>query len=345
MTIGTYDTHTLMRVVETLRPPTNFWLSLGFPSTQLFDTEFVDFDVVDRGRRLAPFVAPTAQGKPMLQEGYSTRRFKPAYIKPKDAVNPTRVFRRQPGEIYAGSMSAEQRRQAVIADILMQHRNMVERRWEWMACEAIVNGAVTISGEDYPSVTVTFGRAGSQSKNLTGTNRWSESTSKPLQDWESWRIETHRLSGYSPNIVVMGLNAWNAFRVHADVQKALNTEIRGTQSSLEIATGTGLPFERRGYIGSNLEIWTYNDIYEDNSGTAVEFFNQDSVLLTSRAVDGVRCFGAILDARAGYQPAAMYPKMWLQEDPSAEFLMVQSAPLMVPTRPNATLLAKVLNAS
>ena len=62
----------------------------------------------------------------------------------------------------------------------------------------------------------------------------------------------------------------------------------------------------------------------------------------SPAVDGVRAFGAIMDRKAGWRATPFFPKMFEQEDPSAVYLMTQSAPLMIATRPNATLKAKVL---
>ena len=44
--------------------------------------EYIDFDIVDKARRLAPFVAPNVQGQPMLARRESIRKFKPAYLKP-----------------------------------------------------------------------------------------------------------------------------------------------------------------------------------------------------------------------------------------------------------------------
>jgi hypothetical protein len=346
MAIGIYETHDLMRVVETLRPPTSYWLDLCFGTTFLSDSEFIDFDVVDRGRRLAPFVAPTAQGVPLVQQGYTTRKFKPAYIKPKDMVDPARLLRRQAGESIAGNLSAQQREDAIVADILQTHRFAIERRWEWMACRAVVDGAVTIGGSDYPEVSISFGRLGSLSKNLTGNARWSDTTnSNPLVDLENWMTEVHRESGYAPTRVTMGLNAWRAFYNHPKVEKMLETR-RGSANVVETGPGTGLPFQWRATLLSNgLEIYTYNDIYEDDAGTAVNFLDQDTIVLSSPAVDGVRAFGAIMDRKSGWTANPFFPKMWEQEDPSGLYLMTQSAPLMIPTRPNASLKAKVLNAS
>ena len=57
---------------------------------------------------------------------------------------------------------------------------------------------------------------------------------------------------------------------------------------------------------------------------------------------GVRCFGAILDEKAGFNAMAVFPKMWSQQDPSATYVMTQSAPLTVPVNPNNSLTAQVL---
>ena len=347
MAIGIYETAELVKVIRTVHAPTSYWLDLLFPSVITFDTKEIDFDYVDKSRRLAPFVAPTAQGVPLVQEGYVTRRFTPAYIKPKDMVDPARLMKRQAGEALMGDLSPAQREDMIVADILETHRFAIERTWEWMAASAAIDGAITVSGPDYPTKNISFGRDASLAKNLTGTARWSDTAnSKPLRDIENWMQEVHRLSGYTPTRITMGINAWDAFKNHPDVKDMLDTR-RGSKNALESGPGAGLPWQFRGSLDSagGLEVWTYNDIYEDASGNAVNFLNQDTVVLTSPAVEGVRAFGAIQDRRAGWAPSAMFPKMWEQEDPSGLYLMTQSAPLMIPTRPNASLKAKVLNAA
>lgn len=346
MAIGIYETADLLKVIRTVKAPTSYWLDLCFPTVVPFTTKEIDFDYVDKNRRLAPFVAPTAQGVPLKQQGYLTRRFTPAYIKPKDPVDPARVLHRQAGEALMGELSPQQREDLIVADILENQRFAIERRWEWMAAEALINGAVTVSGPDYPTMSVSFGRDASMAKNLTAGNRWSEATSKPLKDIENWMQEMHRLCGYTPTRITMGINAWDAFINHADVQKMLETR-RGSVNTGEMGPGKGLPWQFRMSLASagGLEIWTYNDIYEDDAGNQVNYLDQDTVVMTSPAVEGVRAFGAIMDRKAGYAAGPMFPKMWEQEDPSALYLMTQSAPLMVPTRPNASLKAKVLNAA
>jgi hypothetical protein len=343
MSIGTFDTHTLMGVVYRIPPVNTFWLNLCFNSEVLFDTEYIDFDIVDRGRRLAPFVSPMAQGKPMRQEGYTTRRFKPAYVKPKDNVDPRRLIKRTPGEQIGGSMSPEARRNAAIADIVVTQRDMIMRRLEWMAASAILDDQVVIAGEDYPSVTVSFGRPTNQTLALLTTDAWDDSGKLDvLDDIDDWMIRVQRASGYAPTQVIMGLDAFAAFMSKQQVKDRMNTLLRGSEIGLA-AVGNGESVQFRGTVGP-LAVYTYAEIYEDNSGNVVDMMDSESIVLINPAgVQGVRCFGAIMDPKAGYMPASMWPKNFMSEDPPAEFVMTQSAPLMVPKRPAAAMRVKVID--
>jgi hypothetical protein len=89
--------------------------------------------------------------------------------------------------------------------------------------------------------------------------------------------------------------------------------------------------------GSGIAIWTYADKYEDNQGVAQNFMSVNDVVATNAAIDGVRAFGAIMDHSADFQPLPIFPKMWAQQDPSGLFIMTQSAPLMIPSRPNCSM--------
>ncbi|MBT9159039.1 MAG: hypothetical protein DDT26_00288 [Dehalococcoidia bacterium] len=336
------ETHELIGVVETFHQPNTYWLDLCFPTEFRSQSEYIDFDLVDKGRRLAPFVAPNVQGQPLVQRGEAIRKFRPAYIKPKDAVDPARLLQRKAGERIGGDMSPKQREDAIVADILLEHTNGIWRRWEWMAARAIIDGAVVVQGENYPRVQVGFGRNAANTKVLTLGARWSEATATPLDDLENWMTEMHQRAGFTPTRVTMGLSAWRAFFKNAAVEKMLDTR-RGSANTLETGPGNGRPFQYRGSLTSNgLEIFTYNDVYEDNTGVLQPFMSPNDIVMTSPAVDGVRAFGAIMDRKAQWAALPIFPKMYEQEDPSGLFLLTQSAPLMIPKRPDATMRVTVL---
>jgi hypothetical protein len=339
MAIEVTETHELIRTIELMPPQSSYWLDLCFPSVHLSNTEYIDFDLVDKGRRLAPFVAPTVQGQPMTNRGHSVRKFKPAYVKPKDSVDPGRLLKRRAGEFFGNTQATPQSREdAIIADILSDHRDAIYRRWEWMAARAVIDGAVIIEGENYPRVSLSFGRDASLTKTLTLGARWDQSTGLPLDNIEDWGLEMMQLSGYPIDRITFGTAAWKAFANNPQVQNMLETR-RGSTNAIETGPRSAAqPFQSRGQLGSAaIDLYVYNDAYEDNQGTLVPMMSADDIVLTSRGIDGIRAFGAIMDKKANYESRPIFPKMWEQEDPSGLFIMTQSAPLMIPARPNGSM--------
>lgn len=335
MSYTEYTTHDMLQLLRIERDPDPFFLNNFFQQQINFDTEWIDFDRVDEGRRLAPFVAPTSQGKPIAKDGYTTKRFKPAYVKPKGVIDPSQLINRRAGEAYTGSMSLSERRDATIADMTRKFRNQIIRRWEWMAAQAVLYSSVTVSGENYPTVTVNFGRDASLTATKTSTAAWTNSASTPQEDLEGMIRTMRDKSGYGTDAVVMGTSAWAAYSKHASTKDLLETR-RGSTSTAELGPGRGLPYVYKGQIGE-LGIWVYSDKYENDSGVQTDFMDPRDVFgVSSAGFQGHRCFGAILDKRAGYQPLEIFGKIYEVEDPSAEFLLLQSAPLMVPKEPNAS---------
>lgn len=342
MAIEITESHELIGVIETFPPINSYWLDLCFPRVHLSNTEFIDFDIVDKGRRLAPFVAPTVQGQPMVSRGHSVRKFKPAYVKPKDPVDPGRLLTRRAGELFGSPLTPQQRYDAIVGDILADHNEGIQRRWEWMAAKAAIDGAVTIVGENYPMVNLAFGRHADHTKTLTTTARWSQSTSTPLTDIENWNQEMMSRDGYPIARITMSPTAWGYFINHEQVKDMLNV-LRGGTTNLELGPGNAAnPSQYRGTLKSaNIDIYVYSDSYEDNQGAQVKMLDDDDIVLTSANVAGVRAFGAIMDKKADWQAVPIFPKMWEQEDPSGVFVMTQSAPLMIPGRPNGTMKVSV----
>lgn len=330
-----FDTHELLPLLRVDRTPDPFFLNNFFPNQINFETEWIDFDTVDEGRRLAPFVAPTAQGVPVSKDVYDGRRFRPAYIKPKGIIDPSQLISRRAGEQLNGSMSIEDRRDALIADMIRKFRNQIVRRWEWMAAQAVLYSTVTVAGDNYPTSVVNFGRDNSLTATKTGTTAWTNSASTPQEDLEDMIRKMRDLSGFGTSQVVMGTSAWAAYSKHTSTQDLLETR-RGSTSTAELGPGTGLPYTFKGTFG-DIGVWVYSDKYENDSGVLTPYMDPRDVFgVSTEGFQGHRCFGAIMDKRAGYRPLDIFPKIYEQDDPSAEFLLLQSAPLMVPKQPDAS---------
>ena len=348
MPFDLYSTATLLGVVRVQPVESAYWLDNFFGRQINFDTEEIMFDRVQGQRRLAPFVSPVVQGRVMRQRGYETRVFRPAYTKPKHVVDPNRVFARLAGEGITGTMSADARWNAAVAENLREERNAIQRLWNWMGAMAIIHGEVTISGEDYPTQVVNFGRDAGLTQILTLTARWGEVDADPLGDIKDLRTLAFTKSGSPITRLTMGLDAFDRFFANDDVKKLLEGKdvSRVSDSTLSALGSPGQPFEYRGVLqGANgqgrLEIYTYNEQYEDEAGATQPFMDSYDVIGTGPGLQGTRCFGAIRDKRAGLQPLPIFPKMWDQEDPSVTYTMTQSAPLMVPGNPNNSFRLKV----
>lgn len=353
MSFNHLDLATLLEVRRQQKVIAPFWLNF-FGRQISFETPFIDFEEVSRKyKKLAPFVAPNVQGRVITTQGSAMKRFAPAYVKPKSVIDPSKIIARQVGEMPYQPMSNESRRLAVIAEETREHKTRIANREEWLAAQAILYGTVTVSGEDYPSQTVNFGRDASLTNTLLTTAKWSETTAKPLDDILGMRRKVNTLSGAVADRMIFGTNAWDYFVARLGLNNPttgnlLDRNFRGSESDVSrLLNGyEGAEFAGR-FVGSNgasFEAWVYNGTYEDDTGATQNFMDPRDVIGVG-PVDGVRCYGAIMDAGAGYRAIPVYMKNWLNEDPSVEYLLSQSAPLMVPGEPNATFRIRTTDAA
>jgi hypothetical protein len=340
-----YDTAELLEVSSQIKTIQPFWLSF-FPRVITFETQEIFFDKVDQDyRRLAPLVVPNVQGRNMTVGGYTSLSFKPAYVKPKHAIDPNMVIERRAGEaLGSGSLSLEQRKDASVAEILRIHDALLTNREEWLASKALIDASVTLSGEDYPSTTVAFQRHASLTYTLTSGARWSQTTALPLTDILNARVNANNRSGARIRKLVFGGTAWSYFSAHANVNLygtngLLDRSIGGITGEVQRMWDGYEGQEFMGFLsgsqgGGRLELWVDTSKYVDDAGSEQFFLEQKTVVGVSE-VEGIRCYGAIKDFDR-LMAVSRFQKSWRQEDPSVEYVLSQSAPLMVPKKPNAS---------
>jgi len=333
-----FSTVILARVVAELPPPTPFLLNSFFREEQRSTTEEIYFDVDNGKRRLAPFVSPVVAGKVVENRGFQTKSFKPAYVKDKRRFLPSAALKRTIGEAIGGNLSPEQRIQLNLARSLADQVDMLTRRLEWMAAKVLTTGAVTITGDQYPTTQVNFGRDPALTVALSGANRWGQSGVKPLQDLQDWSLLVTQKSGTAPTVVTMTADAYALFAADPDVKELLD-RFRGRDALHPTVVGEGGRY--MGSIG-DFDIYVFAGWYEDPDGAgSTPYLPPFTVLLTSPDLDGVRAYGAILDEEAGLQALPYFVKSWIEKDPGVRMLLMQSAPLTVPYRVNASFCATV----
>lgn len=360
MPLDIYTPHDLYRVMFDPRQtvPTSQWLDMFFPGSFLSTQEEILFDKIEASRKIAPFMLPNEPGKPIYRrEGERIQSFKPAYTKPKDAVRPSEMLALQPGELVRreGLMTPKARYDREVIRITNFQRNAIQRLWDYMGAKAVLDGAITITyatdtGGSARYVTIDFGRDPSHTVVKTSGNYWGEAGVSIWNDLQMWidRVANAEFGG-SVQDVVLGAQAAIPFLASEEIEKKMDTNIRG---AADVNINRGLvrtdplnPFTLLGTLGSGVRVWRYAGAgakFQNNDGSFTDIMDPRDVLLAAPNVDGVKAFGAILDSAANLEVADIFTKMWDQEDPSARFIMSQSAPLMIPVNPNATLRARVV---
>lgn len=350
MAIEIWNTAELLDVTydDRAAPPDGFWLQF-YPRTITSQAQEIYFDQIPvRDRRLAPFVSPNVQGRVMKSRGFNMASFRPAYVKPKHVVDPSRAIPRRPGEPFGGNLSLQDRFDAIVADNVATERAMIERRWDWMAGQALIYGSVTVSGDDYPTQTVDFLRDSSLTTTTGAGVHWDDDNGDPMADISLQRKNSFVLGRAPVNTMIFGVDAWDAFSTKDTIRELLNNQNRGSNSAFN-STGlsSGEPYEYQGRIqgpngGGFIDMWTYTSQYEDDAGDLIDYLDPRDVVGVGGNVQGFQCFGAIMDEDASLASLSLFPKSWRQPDPSVTYTMTQSAPLMVPANVNNTFRIRAL---
>ncbi|CAN5858112.1 major capsid protein [soil metagenome] len=326
-----FDTATLQGVVRALPQPRLGFGAKYFNTIIESDSPEIHFDVEGTDLSMAPFVSPLVPGQIVLDEGFKTKTFRPAYIKDKKPFTPQRVTTRLLGEAIGGEYSPAERLQLALAQDLSKKLDRLERRLEWMAVQALMYGRVTVVGDYYPSRIVDFGRDSGNTIVKTTGNKWGDAGVSPLNDLHTWSdIAEAPISDW-----YMTPDLFAIFRDSDDVQKRMDM-VRGT-STLQPDAVMDRNLVLMGMI-DGFRIWVVPKLQVKNSdGTVARLVPDGTVIGVSDSYfEGVRHFGAIQDVEH-FEPGAYYVKSWVEQDPSVRYLLLQSAPLMVPYRPNSTL--------
>lgn len=335
-----FTTSFLSRAVASLKRPQAGLLNMFFPFVQISEAQEIKFDMEDGKRRIAPFVAPIIEGKLVEGLGRKTKTFTPAYIKDKRVLKPSDALKREAGETIGGNLSAENRRMISLRRELTDQTDMLTRRLEVMASEALRTGKVTVKGEGYDTVVVDFGRNANHTVTLSGGAEWDEAGNSPLEDVEDWCDTVLQNSGAVVTDCVMDTKAWRLFKADQNVKDAIDKEL-GAPDNVTLANMAKLGLKYKGSI-DNVMFWVYSDWYVDpDTDTETAIIPDNTVILCSRDMDGVRHFGAIQDEEAGMQAMEFFTKSWVKKDPSLRILLMQSAPLVVPYRADASFCATV----
>lgn len=343
MAESSITTRELLGVLRTLKRDNLFVSTRYFRQIVLSDKEEISYDVELHDEELAPFVAPVVKGEIVEEQGFETNTIRPAYIKIKTPFTMPKNIRRSIGESFGtGDLTPSERHAARVSATIAKHQARISRRIEAMACEILVTGGLIIEGPRYPKKVISYGRAAGLGITLVGADRWSQVGSDPVRDIENFAAQVFTECGAVVSEIVMDKDAWAAFRSNEKVLKLL--DIRRADGAGPLNIGPQQPVAQGAvFVGSlnQFQIYVYNASYKI-AGVRTPYLPSGTVLGLSSDFAGVRYFGAIMDKKAGIKPYETFMKSWEEEDPSAEILLSQTAPILAPGRKDAMFAASVL---
>lgn len=341
--IDLYETRTMLRVLEQMKPVRTFLLDTFFRAVETSVTKHVDIDIIKGKRKLAPFVSPRMEGKVMDRLGFATRSYSPPYVKPKMVTTAQDFLTRSIGEhIYQSTDGAAERAAKQVGKDLAHLEEIITRREEWMAAGLLQTGKIVVQGDGVDDE-IDFGMDASHIITLAGNDLWSDQTnSTPLEDLRAWRRLILKDSGLNSTDVIMGSDALDAFLDHPDVQNKLDTRRidLGQIDPRQVPSGA-IYYGRIKDVA--LDLWVYDEWYYDEATTTEKpLVDTKKVIMGSTQARTARHYGAIqdLDATAS---VPRFPKSWTEKDPSVRFIMVQSAPLVSLHQVDAFICAAVLS--
>jgi hypothetical protein len=227
-----------------------------------------------------------------------------------------------------------------IAEDMDLHREEIDFAVEIMCQQAMVLGKITlydvVEGDTpVPQFTVDFKRPATHSVILSGAALWSAAGSDLLGQVDAWGLKIMEETGKPATDLLLGKNAWAAFRRHADVKEALdNRNINLGHLSPTITR------KNKGYW-NGLYVWAVAGDYLDLDGTTTPYLDPDSALLVASGAESVIEFGLPVDNDCA-GPVEIFSKGFKQEDPSGYFTIAESRPLVWTKQPGWTVLAKVV---
>lgn len=355
-----WETNRFLGVMRATESDPMYWMQ-WFQNEIRSEDEYIDFEKMPiQNRKLAPFVMPLARGKSVYDDTSTHTRFKPAYVKVEDRIDPLMPLTRRVGIDSTASqmptnLSPAARLNLIRAAMTAAHVKSIERTWNYMAAISLRDGKITLTGEDYPTTLVDFQRDAGQTETLGAAN-WYGDSGVSIVDHFQAVLDTMTSASFGgvPTRATMGGAVWAVMRKDTEILNHLDLNTGGGNIRIErgLVSGAGEKVFKVGEMtigggsGQVIELWVDNSTYIDpNTGIETRYIGSKQVLWTSSpdAINGFRTFGRIIDRDANWEALPIFPKNWESKgDVTVEYITHKSAPLMVPINSNATYLANVL---
>ena len=312
-----------------------FLVDLLVKARNVHNTKRLELDTVFGKNEIAPFVNRAGEGHIIGRDGYDNLTHIAPYIKEKSQVTSADADTREPGTTgFEGASSVD----ALLARDLDELDMRIALQEERSLADAVQNGTITVSGIGDESYTVNFQRPAGHTIELTGANRWptilAAGDATDLYNAIDANIRTwvgvmRQNSGMNPNILLCDASAAGL------IMTAYKSQLDNRRVELGFIKPELLEGYNATYIGDiwgidyNLKVYAYSGWYAQN-GSASDFMSSYTVVLMNRQSPVTIEYGKIENLKAKGQnfKARRFPNQWMEQDGSAEYIQLESSPLV-----------------
>lgn len=338
-TIDIFEPRTMLAFVESMSKPNTFLRDTFFKGREYSTTKQVDIDIKKGSRKIAPFVNEKIGGKLVENSGYKTETFEPPLVAPYKITTAADIQKRSMGENIYSAKSPDERAAEKIVKDLAELEEMITRREEVMCAQALFEGKITVQGEGLEHE-IDFNFTNKQT--LSGTDKWSDPSSKPLADLKRWQRTVQQTGHVTGDIVIMAADVVDNFINHPDVQKILNLRhLKVGEVNIE-ALPNGVTYI--GQIPGIGKIYEYNEYYLAEDDTMKPMVPDGTVTLLSSVASFSMAYAAITivkDDEFTTFEAERVPDTWTEKNPARKFAQLNSKPLPIPKEVDSWFVAKV----
>ena len=172
-------------------------------------------------------------------------------------------------------------------------------------------------------------------------------TATPTLNIEAWQRAILKESGAVVTDIIFTTSAWEGFIADPLLKGAIfYPNLANSGNVIDPGAQIKLGAIYKGQWGQ-YSLYIYNEWYVDD-GSAGGVVDQEYPMLTDGTIVmsgsemlGTRAFAQIYDPAFNYAPMPYAPKTWVTEDPAQRLIMMQSAPIVIPSRVNASFGATV----
>ena len=326
--ITSLTTVDLIKVIH-MRPPQWGLFTTLFKRQAPSNQEIFEIHTMVHGQNAIPVVSNYAPGVMRQPSGWEAAMVKaPRFATTREFRKIDNLFKRGIGETIYDTPGDPFAR--LLAEDLDAHRRDHDYMLEIMCAQAAVYGKVTLYSLDNGSVEakqiIDYKRPASHEINVSAADKWNAVSSDLVKQIE----EAHRLimedcNGMAGTELIMGADAWNAFRRHADVKESIdNTKRLDAGSHIDLTINA---MYRGQWNGINL--YVYNGWYLDVDNTKKYYMPPKSALLITKAAENVIEYARPTDEFCE-GPTDYFVRSYREEiPPSPTFTYAESRPLPI----------------